>query len=200
VLEYLTQGALGHRTESPKPGDATLPLVHSQIVASSVDASQAAVGCARRLGLQAVELGPVLAGEARRLGRRLAALAKAVDASEPHCFVATGESTVTVRGSGSGGRNQELALAAAMELNASTAATLLAAGTDGTDGPTDAAGAYVDGESVARASRLGLDPAVALANNDSYAFFARAGGLLHTGPTSTNVMDLVLMVVPPTRS
>jgi hydroxypyruvate reductase len=106
-----------------------------------------------------------------------------------------GETTVTLRGGGRGGRNQELALAAACELHGGSGIALLAAGTDGTDGPTDAAGAYADGGTVARGHALGLDARAALERNDSYPFFRAEGGLLVTGPTRTNVMDLVLVMV-----
>jgi glycerate-2-kinase len=111
--------------------------------------------------------------------------------------VAGGETVVTLRGNGRGGRSQELALAAAIALAGSRDTALLAAGTDGRDGPTDAAGAFVDGGSVARGRALGLDARAALENNDSYGFFSAAGGLLRTGPTRTNVMDLVLAYAAP---
>jgi glycerate-2-kinase len=104
---------------------------------------------------------------------------------------------VTLRGKGRGGRNQELALAAALGLEGHPGAMLLAAGTDGTDGPTDAAGAIVDGGTVARAAARGASACDALARNDSNAFFAAEGGLLRTGPTGTNVMDLAFLLLPP---
>ena len=107
-------------------------------------------------------------------------------------MIAGGETTVNVRGSGKGGRNQEFALAAAMELAGEGAMAVLAAGTDGIDGPTDAAGAYADGTTVARASSLGLDPGAHLENNDAYPFFEALGDLVVTGPTGTNVADLVI--------
>ncbi len=115
------------------------------------------------------------------------------------CLVAGGETVVTVRGPGRGGRSQELALAAAIALEDRDGAALLAAGTDGTDGPTDAAGAYADGETVARGRARGVDARTALEANDSHGFFALEGGLLRTGPTRTNVMDLALLHVAPPR-
>jgi glycerate-2-kinase len=113
------------------------------------------------------------------------------------CAIAGGETAVVVRGTGRGGRNQELALAAAVEFAGNQKVALLAAGTDGVDGPTDAAGAYADGETVARGSRLGVDARAALADNDSHSFFDREGGVLRTGPTGTNVMDLAFLCVDP---
>jgi glycerate-2-kinase len=109
------------------------------------------------------------------------------------CLVAGGETAVTVRGPGRGGRSQELALAAALGLEGDRRSTLLAAGTDGSDGPTEAAGAFADGATLSRARRLGLDARSALARNDSGSFFAAEGGLFVTGPTRTNVMDLALL-------
>ena len=111
------------------------------------------------------------------------------------CFVAGGESRVRVRGNGRGGRSQELALAAALELEGRADCALLAAGTDGRDGPTDAAGAFADGGTVKRGRALGLEAARALDVNDSYGFFSQEGGIFRTGPTRTNVMDLVLFAV-----
>ena len=118
---------------------------------------------------------------------------------KPMLLVAGGETAVTVRGRGRGGRNQELALSAALALEAGGPITFLAAATDGTDGPTDVAGAFADSGTVARGAAAGVDARGALADNDSYGFFAAEGGLLVTGPTGTNVMDLVLVRVDPLR-
>jgi glycerate-2-kinase len=106
---------------------------------------------------------------------------------------------VTVTGSGRGGRNQELALAAGLAIAGRTDIAVLAAGTDGADGPTDAAGAFADGGTVARGRRCGVDAIAALAENDSHGFFAREGGLVVTGPTGTNVADLALVLRDPRR-
>ena len=127
-------------------------------------------------------------GADRRRHRRIALR---LDAT----LVAGGETTVTVRGPGRGGRSQELALAAAIAWDGMPGVALLAGGTDGTDGPTDAAGAFADGGTLARGAACGLDAKAALAANDSYAFFDREGGLLRTGPTGTNVMDVALVAV-----
>ncbi|NIP56981.1 MAG: glycerate kinase, partial [Gemmatimonadetes bacterium] len=116
---------------------------------------------------------------------------------DPVCLVAAGETTVTVRGPGRGGRNQELALGAALELDGVDGAVLASLGTDGIDGPTDAAGAVVDGTTLPRARARGLDPREALERNDAYPFFHSLGDLLVTGPTGTNVMDVVVTLVGP---
>lgn len=115
------------------------------------------------------------------------------------CLISGGETTVTVRGSGMGGRNTELALSAAMEIEGVEGITLLSAGTDGTDGPTDAAGAAVDGHSLARGRAAGIDPGACLLDNDSYTFLKGNGDLLVTGPTGTNVMDIQVTIVRPQR-
>jgi len=111
------------------------------------------------------------------------------------CLISGGETTVTVKGAGLGGRNMELALAFAMEIEGKEGITLLSAGTDGTDGPTDAAGAIVNGKTVKKAKAAGLDPVEYLANNDSYNFFRKIDGLFITGPTATNVMDIQIVVI-----
>jgi glycerate-2-kinase len=197
VLAHLEAGARGALAESPKPGDACFARVESTVVASNRTALAAAAAAARAAGFDVrVEREP-LSGEARAAGHRLAAAARRARGSAPLCILAGGETTVTVRGDGRGGRSQELALAAAIELAGTSGIGLLAAGTDGTDGPTDAAGAFADGGTLQRAQALGLDARAALARNDSHGFFAREGGLLRTGPTRTNVMDLVLIGVLP---
>ncbi len=114
---------------------------------------------------------------------------------KPSCLIAGGETTVTVKGNGKGGRNTELALAFSLEVEGKDGITLLAAGTDGTDGPTDAAGAIVDGTTAGKAREAGLEPPEYLGRNDSYTFFDRAGGLLKTGPTGTNVMDIDIVLL-----
>jgi hydroxypyruvate reductase len=113
----------------------------------------------------------------------------------PACIISGGETTVTIRGSGLGGRNQEFALAAAIDIAGLDRVTIFSAGTDGTDGPTDAAGAIADGSTLARASALGLDTAAYLANNDSYRYFDALGDLIKTGPTGTNVADVRLVLI-----
>ena len=199
VRNHLEQGRVGEAGEVPDSENGPCKKVRHHLVASNRDALDAAIGCARSIGLRAVPLGAVLHGEAREAGARLAALVRSVGRIEvdarPVCFVGGGETTVTLRGSGRGGRNQELALAAAIALAGVPHCGLLAAGTDGSDGVTDAAGAFVDGGTVARGAALGVAASEALDRNDSHGFFAREGGLFRTGPTGTNVMDLVLMWV-----
>ena len=193
VRAHLEAGARGERRESPKPGDAAFARVRSTLIASLRDALAAARAAAAARGLRPVLVGDALQGEAREVGRRFAALARAVRREQPTCLLAGGETTVTLRGAGRGGRSQELALAAALELAGVQDVALLAAGTDGSDGPTDAAGAFADGGTAARGAAVGADAQAALAGNASYDFFAAEGGLLRTGPTRTNVMDLVLL-------
>jgi glycerate-2-kinase len=197
VRAHLEAGAAGRREETVKPGDPVLARVHAQRVASNRDALAAARAAAQGEGLAAVVLTDGLRGEAREVGRRLAAAARTLRPGPPRLLLAGGEPTVTVRGRGRGGRAQELALAAALELDGDARVALLAAGTDGSDGPTPAAGAYVDGGTVARGAAAGQDARAALAENDAYGFFAREGGAFVTGPTGTNVMDLVLVRVDP---
>ncbi|MCZ6463736.1 MAG: DUF4147 domain-containing protein [Proteobacteria bacterium] len=190
VREHLERGVRGERPESLKPGARELARVRHTVIACNADARRAAVEAGRSLGMNALDLGEILRGEARVVGRRLAGVARCTVGAGPTLLVAGGETTVTLRGRGRGGRSQELALAAALELRGEPHAALLAAGTDGSDGPTDAAGAFADGGTVARSDQ---DAAAALAHNDAYGFFDAEGGLLRTGPTQTNVMDLVLV-------
>jgi hydroxypyruvate reductase len=162
-----------------------------------MDAAALRIAGERGAGATAIVLLPgFLHGEARECARSFCArLRKAAEALSPgHAVVmiAGGETTVHVRGGGRGGRSQEFSLAAAMELSGEDAMAVLAAGTDGIDGPTDAAGATVDGTTVARASALGLDPGAHLENNDAYPFFEALGDLVVTGPTGTNVADLAI--------
>jgi glycerate-2-kinase len=194
VRAHLEAGVRGEIPESPKPGAPGFERVRTRLLATNRDAREAVRERAIRRGIPTVEVSDRLRGEARVAGRRLAALLGSMRGPAPLCLVAGGETTVTVRGHGRGGRNQELALAAALELAGRPGVALLAAGTDGTDGPTDAAGAFVDGGSTARAADVGLDAAAHLARNDAYSFFAAEGGLVRTGPTHTNVLDLALLL------
>jgi glycerate 2-kinase len=197
VRAHLEAGARGEFADTPSPGAEVFERIRSTLLASNSTAVEAACLAAERAGMRAIALPGGLAGEARIAGRRLAALGTALVSSQPICAVAGGETAVVVRGSGRGGRNQELALAAAVELAGNRKLALLAAGTDGIDGPTDAAGAYADGQTLARGSERGVDTRAALAANDSYRFFDREGGILRIGPTGTNVMDLAFLYVDP---
>jgi hydroxypyruvate reductase len=184
--------------ETPKPGDPIFCQVQNVVVGSNRLAAVAAVEKARELGFDALLLSTYIEGEAREVGRVAAALAKGIRAhgdplSPPACLVWGGETTVTVQGGGRGGRNQELALAAALALAGVPGVVLVALGTDGTDGPTDAAGAVATGQTVARARALDLDARAHLADNDAYPFFDALGDLIRTGPTGTNVNDLLFI-------
>ncbi len=197
VRAHLEAGRRGERPETPGETDPVLQRVRHVILASNGTALAAAAEAARARGTRAVVVTGALRGEARLAGRRLAALGGALRIEEPLCLLAGGETVVTVRGSGRGGRCQELALAAALALEGRLGLTLLAAGTDGNDGPTDAAGAFANGRTVRRGAERGVSAHSALERNDAYGFFDVEGGLLRTGPTGTNVMDLVLLHVSP---
>jgi glycerate 2-kinase len=186
--------------ETPKPGDKIFEKTRNVIVGSNALAVDAAAVEARRLGFHTLVLSTFVEGEAREVARLHAAIAKEILASgrpvqKPACVISGGETTVSVRGTGMGGRNQEFALAAALEIGGLRDTVILSGGTDGTDGPTDATGAIADGTTVARAQALGLNPAAFLANNDSYHFFEPLGDLIKTGPTGTNVADIHLILV-----
>jgi glycerate-2-kinase len=193
VREHLEAGARGERAETPKPGDPCFARVRYAVVASLADALDGARRAAEARGLRWLSLGAQLYGEARELGSELAAAARVGRVDGVELLVAGGEPTVTVRGRGVGGRAQELALAFARAIAGERGIHALFAGTDGSDGPTDAAGAFADGSLVDRARGLGLDPDAALAANDSHALLARTGDLFATGPTRTNVTDLALI-------
>jgi glycerate-2-kinase len=194
---HLEAGARGEREETPEPGAETLARVRSTLVASNRMAVEAAREAALRRGLDARVVSAPLAGEAREQARRLIDLAAGASCERALCLIAGGETTVTVRGRGRGGRSQELALAGALALESLPRVTLLAAGTDGADGPTDAAGAFADAGTVARGRDAGVDARAALAANDSWGFFQAEGGSFVTGPTGTNVMDLAFVLVEP---
>jgi|AMWB02.1.fsa_nt_gi hydroxypyruvate reductase/glycerate 2-kinase len=203
VVDHLENGCEGLAPETPKAGAPLFRSVENVIIGSNGMALDAAKKAAEAWGMRAEILSAELSGEAVEAGRKLARKALAAqqrnEGDRPLCLIAGGETTVTVTGPGKGGRNMELALAFALEIEGNPGITLLSAGTDGTDGPTDAAGAVVDGMTVARARSRGLDPVKCLHDNDSYNFFREAGGLVVTGPTGTNVMDIQIMVVDKQR-
>ena len=200
IRKHLLAGVHGPVPETPKPGDPLFDRVQNVIVGSNRQAAQAAVKCAEELGLNALLLSTFVEGEAREVARVAAALAKQVvrfdqPVKKPACLVWGGETTVTVRGSGLGGRNQELALSAAIALDGWRHVLIEALGTDGTDGPTDAAGAIATGDTMSRARALGLVARAHLADNDAYHFFAPLSDLVITGPTGTNVNDLLFALI-----
>lgn len=200
IRAHLEAGAAGKVSETPKPADPLFARVKSLMVASNIQALEAAKVEAQRLGLRAMILSSFIEGETRDVARMHAALALEVRASgnpvaPPVCFITGGETTVTLKGKGKGGRNQEFALAAALDIAGLRDVVVLSAGTDGTDGPTDAAGAIADGDTLERAVAAGLKPRAALDGNDAYPFFERLSDLIITGPTRTNVMDVRLVLV-----
>jgi hydroxypyruvate reductase len=200
ILSRLQRGLDGQLAETPKPDDPIFDRVQNVIVGSNRLAAEAALAQARDLGFNALLLSTFVEGEACEVARFAAALAKEIrrhgrPLAPPACIVWGGETTVTVRGDGIGGRNQELALAAALALDGWPDLALVALATDGTDGPTDAAGACVSGETADRARQRGLEPSAYLARNDSYHFFQQMGDLIITGPTQTNVNDLLFLFV-----
>ncbi|HEX7343272.1 MAG TPA: DUF4147 domain-containing protein, partial [bacterium] len=195
ILDHIGEGLSGRIPDTPKPGDPIFERSVFQIIGNNRLALEAALRHAESLGYQTRILTDRLQGEARYQGRDLAEVLKKEKATgRPICLLAGGETTVALRGSGLGGRNQELALAAAIELGDVPNCLLLSAGSDGTDGPTDAAGAIADGTTIIRAAALGFDAADYLERNDSYHFFNPLHDLLFTGATLTNVMDLVIML------
>lgn len=200
VRRHLRRGERSEAPETAKPGDPCFEHVEVRVIGNNRLAAEAALAEARRRGYATLLLTTFLTGEARQVGAWLAALAREVRASgqplpAPACLVTAGETTVTVTGRGRGGRNQEVALGAALALAGCLDVLVASLGTDGVDGPTGAAGALADGETLHRARSLGLDARHALADNDSYPFFAALDDLIHTGPTGTNVMDLQLTLI-----
>jgi hydroxypyruvate reductase len=187
--------------ETPKPGDLELSAVHHLIVGSNRLAIDAAERKARELGYHTAVLSTCVQGETRDVAAMHAAIAKEIVTSgrpvrRPACVLSGGETTVTIRGTGLGGRNQEFVLAAAIALGEAHPVTVFSAGTDGIDGPTDAAGAIADAATMEGARASGVDARRLLDNNDSYHFFEARNGLVVTGPTGTNVMDVRIMLVP----
>lgn len=196
IREHLARGV----SETPKAGDPVFEHVQCVIVADNARAAQAAVEKAESLGFHTLLLSTYVEGEAREVANVLAALAKEIAAHgrpvpRPACLILGGEATVTVKGAGKGGRNQELALAAALAIQGMDSVMIGSLATDGSDGPTDAAGGLVDGSTVARGEALGLSALAALQHNDAYPYLDRVGDLLVTGPTNTNVNDLMAVFV-----
>ncbi len=199
VITHLMRGVHGDVLETPKPGDPRLSTVEFRLVAGVGHAMEGAAREARGRGYRTHKLSSSLEGEARATGRRLGALGASLsfsqDAGSPICLVSGGETTVRVRGTGRGGRNQEVALGAALEIADRSNVLIASFGTDGVDGPTDAAGALATGSTVPRARIAGLDPEAALRENDAYPFFQALDDLFITGPTGTNVMDVQIVLV-----
>jgi len=200
VREYFKKGAAGSLPETPKAGDPIFSKVQNIIVGNNRESLLAAKEKAISLGYNTIILSSQIEGEAREIARVFAAIGKEIrqahlPISPPCCVLAGGEPTVTIQASGKGGRNQELALAFAIAIDGWEGISFLSAGTDGTDGPTDAAGAFVNGGTCERAQQMNLNPHAFLMANDSYNFFESLKNLLKTGPTRTNVMDILCMLV-----
>lgn len=193
---HLAKGARGDLPETPKEGNPAFLRVENRIIGSNRVALEAALAAARSMGLAAEITTTRMTGEASEAAHKLATMAieqKISQRETPLCLLSGGETVVHVRGTGIGGRNMELALCFALEIAGTNGISLLSAGTDGTDGPTDAAGALVDGTTIPAEEReRALD---FLRNNDSYTFFREIGGLFITGPTGTNVMDVQILLI-----
>ncbi|KKL10169.1 hypothetical protein LCGC14_2558530 [marine sediment metagenome] len=194
VMGLIESGINGKTPETPKPEDPVFQRVENIISTRNRSALDGAFNRALELGLMPDILTGELAGDVSYAAQWLAGKAREKK-SAPACIISGGETTVRVTGSGMGGRNMELALWFALEIEGEKGITLLSAGTDGSDGGTEAAGAIVDGKTARRARRKGINPEAYLKNNDSYNFFRKAGGLVTTGPTGTNVMDVQVMVI-----
>ncbi len=201
VAARLRAGARGDLEETPKPRDARLERSVTEIVASRRDAAAGAASAARSMGYHTLVIDEPVVGPARDAGPRLVedAARRDLPVDDPVCVIATGETTVRVTGRGRGGRNQEVALSAARTLAAMPRpAAFLSGGTDGVDGPTDAAGAVADATTLARAERAGLRaPEAYLDDNDAYRYFSALGDLVITGPSETNVGDIQILLIAP---
>ena len=200
IRKVLSDGKRALIPETPKAGDRVFKKVTNVVVGNNRSSSLAACENLRSSGLNTLLLTATLEGEARQVGIILASTVREVFASEnpvrrPAGIVAGGETTVTVTGKGKGGRNQEVPLAAASRLKDTDGVAIASLSTDGIDGPTDAAGAVVDGKTLERAMKVGMRPDEYLADNDSYNFFSKLGDLIFTGPTGTNVNDISVIVV-----
>ena len=200
VREHIEKGLNNKTPETPKPGDLSFQNDSWELLGTNLFALKAASEEAEQQGYQPLILSAMMEGETRDVAKVHAAIAKEVIVSDnpvspPACILSGGETTVTLQGDGQGGRNQEFVLAAAIALDGQRHVVVLSGGTDGTDGPTDAAGAIADGKTVDRARNKGLDPLDHLRRNDAYPFFQRLGDLVITGPTRTNVMDVRITLV-----
>lgn len=198
VVQRLHDGAAARLDETPKPGDPRLDRARSRVIGSRRDAMDGAVAEASRLGYHVIRIDDAIVGESRVAASSLLrdVFARGAGVGRPACVVSSGETTVRVTGNGKGGRNQELVLAAAEIIEqVEASASIASVGTDGIDGPTDAAGAYADSTTIDRALADGLPPDRYLDDNNSHAFFSALGDLVITGPTGTNVGDLQVILL-----
>jgi glycerate 2-kinase len=199
IWKYLNEGCQGANEETLKPGDQRLSNTQIQLILSNSDSVQSGEESARKMGWRIVPVNNPYTGEAEEVGRQMAKFLfeMATDRqknSNPQVAIFGGEPTVHVSGLGKGGRNLELALSAVETLDGVKNVALVSFSTDGEDGPTDAAGAIITGETAGKARQMGLKPKSFLKENDSYHFFEKVGGLIRTGPTGTNVNDLVFLI------
>lgn len=199
VRRHVDRGVRGRIPDTPKSGEARFSRVDHHVIGNNHAVIESMAKRARALGLRTLILSTNLSGEARDMGKLFGNLAGEIrdlgnPVRPPACLLAGGELTVTVKGKGLGGRAQEFALAAAPSIEGLSRAFVAGVGTDGIDGPTEAAGAVVDGGTVSRAREMGISPEAALRENDSYGFFDRVGGLVVTGPTGTNVNDVYMIL------
>jgi len=200
IFEYIDKGCRGEIEETPKAEDPVFRRTQNVIIGSNIQALKAAKQRAEELGYNSLILSSFIEGESEEVAKVHAAIAREIlitgnPVRKPACVISGGETTVKIKGKGLGGRNQEFTLAAALAINGLRDIVIFSAGTDGTDGPTDAAGAMADGLTVRRAAELGLFAERFLRDNDSYNFFKPLGDLVITGPTDTNVMDIRLILV-----
>ena len=200
VIGYIERGCSGEIEDTPKAGSPVFERTQNAIVGSNILAVKAAKDKAQELGYNSFILSTFVHGETEEVAKVHTAIAKEIKSSgnpvnKPACILSGGETTVTIQGKGKGGRNQEFVLAAAIDIDGLDNVVVLSGGTDGNDGPTDAAGAIADGTTIQRANDMGLNAFELLCENNSYNFFKPLGGLLITGPTNTNVMDLRIVLV-----
>jgi len=200
VKEHLDRGSKGHVEETPKDGSIIFDNIFNVVIGCNYEALQVSKKKAEELGYNTLLLSSLIEGETKDAAAFHMALAKEIvlhnePVTRPACLISGGETTVTIEGQGKGGRNQEFVLASAIKMENMQNTVVLSAGTDGTDGSTDAAGAITDSTVLTRAKDLGLAPRQYLKNNDSYHFFDALGDLYKTGPTNTNVMDVRIILV-----
>ncbi len=197
VRNHIRDGMEGKVLENPKPGNPIFKNVYNLIIGNNELALSAIKTAAEKKGYNTKIISSTLEGEAKVAGNYIAQMAKEYSLSEekPVCLIYGGETTVTVKGNGKGGRNQELCLSTAIEIDGIKNITFLSAGTDGNDGQTEAAGAICNGSTIERAKEFGIDAMKLLNNNDSYNFFNKLEDLIITGPTKTNVMDIQLLLI-----
>ncbi|NLR82711.1 glycerate kinase [Chitinophaga eiseniae] len=197
LWQYLQQGAAGLIPETPKPGDADFSHVYNYLAGTNRIALEAAAAKAQALGYHPLFLSDTVTGDVHAVAAMLTETAERYHGPLPACLLAGGETTVKITGTGLGGRNQQLALEVGIAIAEDPRLTFLSGGTDGGDGPTNAAGAIVNASTIENAVRQQLDPNSFLRNNDAWHFFSKAGGLMITGPTQTNVMDLMILLIYP---